>query len=44
MVNQIYPTELNLNKANPSDTEKNSNCVVYQEIPQSQTAEKPVVL
>ena len=39
MVSQIYPTELHLNKANFSDTEKVSE--YDQEIPQSHTADQP---
>ena len=39
MVSQIYPTELHLNKANFSDTEKVSK--YDQEIPQSHTADQP---
>ena len=38
-VSQIYPSELQLNKANTTDT-KNSE--YDQEIPQSQTADNPV--
>ena len=50
MVSQIYPSELQLNKANASDTEAafldlHLSIIVSeydQEIPQSQTADNPV--
>ena len=39
MVSQLYPSELQLNKANTSDTE---NSEYDQEIPQSQAADNPM--